>query len=142
MEESSRNLRKNIGGTIETKYPPLVIMPEELRKIELEGIEELRKKEIEEAKVRAQDVPGPNPKSFIPAEVKPKISRAQDTFEPRSFYVPEFKERKTRAQDVFEKKTFYIPEVKPRVSRAQDTFEPRSFYVPEVKPKKTRAQQV
>jgi hemolysin-activating ACP:hemolysin acyltransferase len=59
------------------------------------------RKEDWKYKSPVQDCPGPNPKAFIVPEVKPKTSRAQDTFEPRCFYVPEVKERKVRAQQPF-----------------------------------------
>jgi ribosomal protein L37AE/L43A len=65
----------------------------------------IRDEEIKERKTTIQDCRGPNPKSYIPVEVKPRTYRAQDTFEPRCFYVPEVKERKVRAQQPFGEKS-------------------------------------
>jgi hypothetical protein len=118
MEELPFTFTKNKSvATIVHKYPPIIITGkdiEELRKAVFE------KPKPEEPKFRIQDVsekkplyvptfkpkktviqdcPGPNPKSFVPIEVKPRVYKCPEVFTPKP-YLPKFKEKRTVIQQV------------------------------------------
>jgi hypothetical protein len=118
MKKASFKLRTNKSvATIVHKYPPIVGMEkyiEEAKKVIFEKPKpeepKFRIQDVSEKKplyvpkfkpkrTVIQDVPGPNPKSFIVPKVKPKVYKCPQVFTPK-YYLPKFKEKRTVIQQV------------------------------------------